>query len=78
MKALSIVLRTLAISVTSIAAVLATAAGALAAVSWACRAVGGVPVALVGAFFAGAALTSAVERARAARGSSEPSSGREH
>jgi uncharacterized integral membrane protein len=65
-KTAAAIASTLALTLAAIAAALATASGAIDAVNWARHSFGTIPVALVGAFVAGATITHAVEHARAA------------
>jgi hypothetical protein len=78
MKTVAVMAAALAVAVASVAAVLATASGAVAAIAWARHTFGSIPVAIAGAFVAGAAIMHAVDRGldtrhrRAASGQPEP------
>src|SRR5205823_164575 len=66
-KALLIFAVTILVTVATAATALATISGAIAAVDWACHTFGPIPVALTGAFIAGAATMHAVNRGLTAR-----------
>lgn len=65
MTAAKVVIATLALGIATVAATLATISGAISAVEWAIHTFGGIPVALTGMFFAGAATMHAIDRAAA-------------
>jgi uncharacterized integral membrane protein len=67
MKAVAIMVTTLAVALATVTATLATASGAINAVNWACHNFGAIPVALAGAFIAGATIMHAIDRALAVR-----------
>lgn len=68
-QAVRIAIMTSVLVVASIATMLATISGAIAAVDWACRTIGTLPVSMTGAFLAGAIVTHGVHRGMA-KGSS--------
>jgi hypothetical protein len=72
-KILFITFATILVTAATVATTLATISGAIGAVDWASHTFGPVPVALTGAFIAGATTMHAVNRGLAARRRSLPS-----
>lgn len=67
MRPAAIMATTLAVALGTVAATLATAVGAIDAINWARHNFGNIPIALAGAFVAGAAIMHAADSALAAR-----------